>query len=300
MESKAMPTAIRVLVGLVLFLLASLVAGAPGKLLVSSYHNDAIVQFDVGTGRCDGYFVPPGNGGLDGPWGLTIGPDGHLYVCCLVGSKILKFHGQTGAPLGVFVPSGSGGMQGATNISFGPDGHLYVAAGYSNAVHRFHGGTGASLGLFVSDLRGAEGLGFFGGRLYVSSNWSDDVRRFAANGQYQGVYGSGMDWATGVCFSSTGELLVGSFFDDSVFRFNPGTGQLLGRWDFLDSPTGLAMGSGHDLYVTENLSDSVTCIDDRTGYVRRIYYDSSKLNGPTGIVVLNGLPRPKSRTPGGR
>jgi DNA-binding beta-propeller fold protein YncE len=55
-------------------------AAAADVVYVSSFNTDTILKFNADTGVPLGVFVQAGSGGLNGPTGLTFGPDGNLYV----------------------------------------------------------------------------------------------------------------------------------------------------------------------------------------------------------------------------
>jgi sugar lactone lactonase YvrE len=61
--------------------------GPDGNLYVSSPfvvggspNKGAVIRYDGQTGAFKDYFVQPGSGGLNSPWGLVFGPDFKLYV----------------------------------------------------------------------------------------------------------------------------------------------------------------------------------------------------------------------------
>ena len=107
-------------VGIGMALLVRLAAAA-NIVYVSSFDSDTVLKFNAQSGAPLGIFVPAGSGGLNGPTGLTFGPDGHLYVSSFVlNNRVLKYDGRSGQFLGVFVDEGSGGLQGPMDLGFGP------------------------------------------------------------------------------------------------------------------------------------------------------------------------------------
>jgi hypothetical protein len=70
------------------------------RLLVTNPNNN-VLQFDASTGAFLGNFAE-GNG-LNGTYGITLGPDGNVYVGSTLGNSIKRFDLATGTYLGDFV-----------------------------------------------------------------------------------------------------------------------------------------------------------------------------------------------------
>ncbi len=149
-------------------------------LYVTSQLSDEVLRYNSATGAfADRFVSAAANGGLDGPSGMTWGPDGHLYVVGRFGNHVLRYDGTNGSFLALFVPS-TAGLSQPFGCAFGPDGHLYVANGNNNRVSRFHGQTGTPLGHFTTGgLSLPIGLQFGpGGDLYVASFSANRIVRF--------------------------------------------------------------------------------------------------------------------------
>lgn len=163
-----------------------------GILYVACETMNEIRRFNLATGQPLHPFVRDDpategdeTGGLDGPTGLTFGPDGNLYVCSFNNDSILRYDGRTGAFVDVFVGDSEGGLNGPDiGITFGADGDLYVASHWTDSVNRYEGVSGAAKGEFVA--QGASGLTwprdimFSGGALLVSSTPSELLYRYDA------------------------------------------------------------------------------------------------------------------------
>lgn len=158
----------------------------PGNpdLYVVSRVTDSVKRYHGTTGAYLGDFVASGSGGLDGPIGLTFGPDGNLYVSAGFGtvpSAVFRYQGPSGknpgAPMpsagmsgATFVTSGSGGLLTTFGLVFGPDGNgdgkqdLYLPsfdqAGSNKSkektatIKRYDGVTGAFIDTFVTPNSG--------------------------------------------------------------------------------------------------------------------------------------------------
>src|SRR5687768_6559263 len=131
-----------------LFLVVLFATEARSAILVASYASDQILRYDESDGSFLGVFAS--GSGLDGPVGMTFGPDGNVYVAAEPLGSVFRFNGVSGAFIDQFVAPGSGGLQSAHDVRFGPDGHLYVSSQIDHAVFRFDGSTGAFIDQFVS------------------------------------------------------------------------------------------------------------------------------------------------------
>ena len=269
-------------------LAALLPLAAADVVYVTSFDNDSVLKFDAETGASLGAFVPSGSGGLNGPTGLTFGPDGHLYVSSFTFNfSVLKYDGETGQFLGEFVASGSGGLLTPMDLGFGPDGNLYVVSSYAGGVFRYNGTTGAFIDQFTTEPSGAEAIRWRGNSMFISGHNDDEVLRFRArNGAPMGPVNRGgfLDWATGFDFGPDGNIYIASFFDDAVIRFNRRTGQSMGTFaSNCFGPEMIEFGPNGDLYVASYFGDSIDRFDGRRGTWKQSIFGSG-LAGPMDIA----------------
>lgn len=164
-----------------------LLFGSDGNLHIASFNvassgKSSISRYNGNTGAFIDNFVAPGSGGLNGPVGISFGPDDNLYVTSTVNNQILRYNGKTGAFVDTFATGGISRV-GFADLTFGPDGNLYVANFRADSISRYDGKTGELIDLFVpTNSAGLDGPvePIFGsdGNLYVGSSNTDVVKRY--------------------------------------------------------------------------------------------------------------------------
>ena len=110
--------------------IGGIVQARNGNVLVASWHNHSVLEFDLETGNYIGVFGDASGekSPLKWPAGITNGPDGCLYVVSLDGEQILKYDGLTGKYLGAAV---SGNLTDDLqdrydDLAFDEDGNIWV------------------------------------------------------------------------------------------------------------------------------------------------------------------------------
>jgi hypothetical protein len=142
---------------------------------------------------------------------------------------------------GPFVQSAS--LQNFVAFVFGPDGHLYgTAQDAGSAIDRYDGATGELLDRFVQSghVHGVRSPLFRDGFLYVGSEYTDEVLRFDANGDFYDVFvtagAGGIDGPHGMAFGPDAngdtipELYVSGRNSHNVVRYDGATGAPLGSY----------------------------------------------------------------------
>lgn len=199
---------------------------------------------------------------LDGPVGITFGPDGNLFVASRYTDSVLRYDGRSGTLLNAFVPPRSGDLNSPFFLVFGPDGQLYVSSSGNHSVLRFDGTTGAFLDTFIPPRKGelAEPMGLvFGndGTLYVASVGKQTVFRFeAGSGRPLGNFierrSGGLDGPTGIAFDPSGDLWVVDRNSNALFRYDGASGNFREKRTFkgrLQFPFGITCSPEGKMFV---------------------------------------------------
>ncbi len=245
------------------------VAGfSPARIGPDPNFMDAVLRYDGKTGAFIDVFITP-SVILEGPHGLTFGPDGNLYIGTRFTDSVLRYDGITGQFIGAFVPAGSGGLDDASAAVFGPNGSLYVASLGTDAILRYDGSTGIFLDAFVP--AGSGGLSrphnmIFGpdGNLYVTSALFPDTFSIL---RYDGASGAFID----------------------VFA---GVGSAQGNVGGLSFPGTMAFGPDGNFYVSSDPTNEVLRYDGITGQFIDAFVTagSGGLDGAVGILFIPGPP----------
>jgi len=279
---------------------------------------NSILRYDQTTGAPLGVFASGGE--IDGPLGLTVGPDHNLYVASgdprAPGQgefgRILRYNGATGAFMDVF--ASGGGLNGPINSVFGPDGNLYISSSNSSQVLRYDGTTGAFIDVFASGggLSYPRGLTFGSdGNLYVVSYSTSQVLRYdGTTGAFLGTFvqsgSGGLYTPSDLAFGPDGNLYVtgGTFPTPGVFRYDGTTGSFINQFAVIErgSPLDMAFGPDGNLYVvTGGASFGVVRFNGKTGaFIDNFVPDGSGgLSNPFGLAFLPPPPPPPPPAFGG-
>lgn len=203
--------------------ISSIAVDSHDRVYVYQRGNPPIIVFDPdGT-----YNRSLGEGQIDDPHGIFIGPDDHIYVTDRDSHRVLKFtiQGELVLVLGSGRPSKDAPFNHPADVAVSANGDIYVADGYGNArVHRFS----ADGNLLLS--WGAPGTG--DGELSVPHGiWIDDSER----------------------------VLVADRDNNRIQIFNS-EGGFINQWTGLYRPTDIYMDEQGRLYVTE-LNTRVRILD---------------------------------------
>jgi hypothetical protein len=111
-------------------------APAVAPLVASSFFDSAVYELNPSTGAVIHTLVAPNSQAtLQGPAGMTVGPDGNLYFSSQFNNSIVQYNVATNN-LSTFIPSGVLNPIASANgdasfspagLRFGPDGNLYVS-----------------------------------------------------------------------------------------------------------------------------------------------------------------------------
>ncbi|MFK8021832.1 MAG: PKD domain-containing protein [Pseudomonadales bacterium] len=163
----------------------------------------------------------------------------------------------------------------------------------SDDLFVFDGTSGNPEGLFdstISVLDQPYGLAVGpDGNFYVAGYESDNIVRFAANGNYLGVFSSDsrLDFPTSVAWGGDGNLYVSNYDGNNILRFLPdGTfDRVFSSGGELNGPEDLVFGPDGDLYVSSWQNSKIVVIDgDNGGAATQVLDGGDGLSNPEQIA----------------
>lgn len=150
-------------------------------------------------------------------------------------ANVFRFDGNTGASMGIFASGDAGDTY--RGMAWGPDGNLYVGT-VSDHFDRFDGATGVSLGILPTPQASSIHNVAFGpdGLLYGGDYFGNSVYAYNfVTGELVKSF-DGLSGANGLKFDNNGDLLVSSYFQNRIVRFDTDSGA-----------PGTVLTSGHPL-----------------------------------------------------
>jgi sugar lactone lactonase YvrE len=233
--------------------------GRDGNLYVGLGDVGRVMVFDGQSGSYVRDFVSPASsGGMTGSRAIAFLPDGDLLVDNGPSDNVLRFARDTGVFKGIFA-SGNG-MRGPVGLAISDAGLVYVGAALSNAVYVYDA-SGSLVRTLTPPVGRSQvtGVEFDGqGKLLVAMSVSNVVLRMDPVTGEASTFATGgaLNTPIGLAHFSNGDLLVGSFANDKVIRYDGISGALIG--DFIASGAGGLDGTHNFAVVPDPL-----VMDDR-------------------------------------
>lgn len=208
-----------------------------GSILVTGFGNPAIKRYDGITGAFLGNFSSGYN--LNMPSKMSIGPDSLVYVTQWGEDKIVRFNLQ-GEYEDIYIDSGA--EKGLGHV-WDAEGNFYLSVfrnGGDGEVQKYDS-SGNFLGVFASTaiLQGPTSIWFDSQGDMLVEDWTvGNILRFDTQGNYEGVFTTGLVNPEGIAFLPGGDFLVGDWGLDIVHHISS-NGVLLGNFTdtgLLDNP----------------------------------------------------------------
>ncbi len=282
----------------------------PYYLFVSS-------PLDISSGTISGTINitdPSGNslaqinsGPINGPDGLSIGPDGNLFVSQVLGGNVLKFNPATGDYLGTFTSDQqiiNGGLSGNATLTgnvWGPDGNLYVSNFESKVGVDFVGAPIVNYDIQDSVLKINGKTGQVVQRIGIPAESPDinvtqsiiEFPALVASRQAQGLpYQGAFTKAAlpiGLDFGKDGNLYAANRIQSTVYQYNTQTQGIQPFATYVSGLNGAAaqvqLPNG-DWAVASLDGNEILEYSSNGTFIKVLgNYNNTALNGPTAMVL---------------
>ncbi len=240
------------------------------ELVLASRDNDNILRYDVPTGDYIGQFAVGGL--LDRPVDVEVRDDnGNILVSNFdrpSNNAVVEY-----APDGTFIRTLSDmSLEEVTATKVFGD-RIYALANDTRRVGVFDDATGDFLSSFGGPSPTAPSINFprdmefnSQGELFISVELTNRIQVWdAQTGTFLRDFGSEIVISDGLTFGPDGLLYVSDFGDDTIKRFNPGTGAFVDVFTNIVDPTDLGFGPDGDLYVGSFTTRNIVKLDGSTG-----------------------------------
>jgi hypothetical protein len=243
-----------------------------------------------------------GNGQLDDPGAVAVGPTGTVYVTDSLNNRVETFS-STGAFESTFGSMGAanGDFQTPNGIAVAPNGTVYVLDYGNGRVETF-----SANGVFQSTFgTGGSGNGDFkspqsvaiasNGTVYIADTGNKRIETFSSTGAFQSTFGTPeLEAPEGVAISSAGTVYVTDGDTNEVDIFNSAGalqstfgngGSAPGDFSF---PEGVAVGPAGTVYVTDFYNDRIQTFLSNGTFQSTFGSPGSgngEFNGATGVAV---------------
>ncbi len=214
-----------------------LAIGPDGKLYVALGDIPVILRFEATTGQFIDRFVfddpatsADETGGLASPRAIAFGAEGDLYVASGASDKIIRYDGRTGRLVGV--AGEGGGLRGPVGVAVRADGTVIAGGALSNGVYVYRNGTFLRRCAMTSLHPSITGvLVAPDGRVFAATAQRNTVLRVNIDTCAIETFATGGGLNTGIYMSydAAGNLLVGSFQNSTVIRYDKNSGQPIGQ-----------------------------------------------------------------------
>ncbi len=199
--------------------------GADRNLYVASNDSSQVLRYHGRTGAFLGVFASEG---LSQPGNLQFGPDGFLYVCEKQLGQVIRFDPETGELFDVFIEGDE--LTRPVGLTWKDD-VLYVGDFFgSNGVLQYDAKTGEFLGTLAPLPRTLIVRIGPDGNLWASAHPTDNISIFdtTTGDLVRTVVEPGiMDCPVGHLLAANGDMIVASWQNHRVLRFNPDSGDLI-------------------------------------------------------------------------